>query len=139
MNNIKTIENLYFEEKKSLTEISEILNITVGYISKILKNNDKYFEEKQRRKRENLIQRRKVQKDMIYKGRRERSIDLTYAALQNSHEQASRELSKSSKLGNDAIRKWCNSAYKYNSKKGRYEFDAGNSVKPADLPQYIKL
>ena len=139
MNKQETIENLYFEEKKNLTEISKILNITVGYISRILKKNDKYAKEKEKRKNENLSKRRNVQKKLIYKNRKQKGIDLSYIALQNSHEEASKELSKSSKLSTDAIRKWCGSAYKYNSAKKRYEFDAGRAAKPADLPQYIKV
>lgn len=139
MNKQETIENLYFEEKKNLTEISKILNITVGYISRILKKNDKYAKEKEKRKSENLIKRRNLQKKLIYKNRKQKGIDLVYIALQNSHEEATRELSKSSKLGTEAIRKWCGSAYKYNASKKRYEFDAGSSAKPADLPQYIKI
>lgn len=139
MNNKETIESLYFEEKKNLTEISKILNITVGYISKILKQNKKYVVEKERRKKVNYVKRRKVQKDMIYKQRKNKEIDLGYIEVQNAHEQAARELSKSSKIGTEAIRKWCSSAYNYNPLKKRYEFDADGLAKSADLPKYIKV
>ena len=138
MNNKETIESLYFEEKKNLTEISKILNVTVGYISKILKQNKDYMIEKERRKQENLTKRRNIQKDMIYSKRKQKGIDLGYIELQNAHEQAAKELSKSSRIGTEALRKWCSSAYKYNSLKKRYEFDAGSSAKSVDLPQYIK-
>lgn len=138
MNNKETIENLYFEEKKNLTEISKILNVTVGYISKILKQNKNYMIEKERRKEENHIKRRNIQKDMIYSKRKQKGIDLGYIELQNAHEQAAKELSKSSRIGKEALRKWCSSAYKYNPLKKRYEFDAGDSTKSVDLPQYIK-
>lgn len=138
MNKKETITSLYFDEKKNLTEISEILNITVGYISRILKQNKKYVFEKEKRKEENHTKRRKIQKDMIYNQRKQKGIDLGYIELQNAHEQAARELSKSSRIGTEALRKWCCSAYKYNPSKKRYEFDAGGSAKSADLPQYIK-
>lgn len=59
MNKKEDIEILYFKEKMNLTEISKSLNISIGYISQILKNNDKYFEEKERRKKDNLLERRK--------------------------------------------------------------------------------
>lgn len=85
MNKQETIENLYFEEKKNLTEISKILDVTVGYISRILKKNEKYFEEKERRKSENLAKRRNLQKKIIYRNRKQKGIDLAYMALQNSH------------------------------------------------------
>ena len=138
MNNKETIESLYFDEKKNLTEISKILNATVGYISKILKQNNDYVIEKERRKQENLTKRRNIQKDMIYSKRKQKGIDLGYIELQNAHEQAAKELSKSSRIGTEALRKWCSSAYKYNPLKKRYEFDAGSSAKSVDLPQYIK-
>ena len=138
MNKKETIESLYFEEKKNLTEISKILNVTVGYISKILKKNKNYMIEKERRKEENHIKRRNIQKDMIYSQRKQKGIDLGYIELQNAHEQAAKELSKSSRIGTEALRKWCSSAYKYNPLKKRYEFDAGSSAKSVDLPQYIK-
>lgn len=138
MNNKEAIESLYFEEKKNLTEISKILNVTVGYISKILKKNKDYMTEKERRKQDNHVKRRNIQKDMIYSQRRQKGIDLGYIELQNAHEQAAKELSKSSRIGTEALRKWCSSAYKYNSLKKRYEFDAGSSAKSVDLPQYIK-
>lgn len=139
MNNKETITSLYFEDKKNLTEISKILNVTVGYISKILKQNKGYMIEKERRKEENHVKRRKIQKDMIYKQRKQKGIDLGYIEVQNAHEQASKELSKSSRIGTEALRKWCSSAYKYNPSKKRYEFDAGGSAKSADLPQFIKV
>ena len=139
MNKKEIIQDMYFNEKKTLTEISKKLDLTVGYISRILKKNEKYLEEKQKRKDENLAKRRSLQKEMIYKGRKQKEIDLEYIALQNQHEQAAREFSKTRRLGTEAIRKWCSGAYKYNSSKRRYEFDEGNSVKPADLPQYIKV
>ena len=62
MNKKEDIEILYFKEKMNLTEISKSLNISIGYISQILKNNDKYFEEKERRKKDNLLERRKKKK-----------------------------------------------------------------------------
>ena len=94
--------------------------------------------EKERRKQENHIKRRNIQKDMIYSNRKQKGIDLGYIELQNAHEQAAKELSKSSRIGTEALRKWCSSAYKYNPLKKRYEFDAGSSARSVDLPQYIK-
>lgn len=136
MEKINLINELYFEKKKTLTEISEIINTSVSYISKILRQNKKYQEEKEKRKKENLIRRRKIQKDLIYSGR-EPKVDIEYINVINKHELASIELSKRSVLGKDTLRKWCSSAYKYNEKKNRYEFDTKNLIKPVDFPLYI--
>ena len=101
------IQNLYFNEEKTLTEIAKELNTSVSYISKILRANKLYLIEKEKRKRENLSKRRIKQKEIIYKNRKNKEKDLSYYELKSAHEQASKELSKSRKLGTEAIRKWC--------------------------------
>ncbi len=137
MEKIAMINNLYFEQKKSLTEISEIINTSISYISRILKKNENYNEEKEKRKKDNLTQRRIIQKKLIYEGRKNK-LDNDYIDLKSQHEQASRELSKRSVLGKDTLRKWCSSAYSYNKSKKCYEFDTKTLNKPADFPLYIK-
>lgn len=132
------IQNLYFNEEKTLTEIAKELNTSVSYISKILRANKLYLIEKEKRKRENLSKRRNKQKEIIYKNRKNKEKDLSYYELKSAHEQASKELSKSRKLGTEAIRKWCPNAYHYNKKKNRYEFREDKSLRSLDLPKYIK-
>lgn len=138
MEKVAMINELYFEEKKTLTEIAEVINTSVSYISKILRKNEKYNKEKEKRKNENLLKRRKIQKNLIY-GKRKSNIDIEYIKLKTQHEQASMELSKRSILGKDTLRKWCSSAYVYNKNKKRYEFDTKNLNKPSDFPSYIKV
>ena len=138
MEKVAMINELYFEEKKTLTEIAEVINTSVSYISKILRKNEKYNKEKEKRKNENLLKRRKIQKKLIY-GKRKSNIDIEYIKLKTQHEQASMELSKRSILGKDTLRKWCSSAYVYNKNKKRYEFDTKNLNKPSDFPSYIKV
>lgn len=137
MEKVAIINNLYFEQRKTLTEIAKIINTSVSYISKILKKNEKYKIEKEKRKKENLEQRRKTQKDLIYSERKTRT-DIDYINLKSQHEQDVIELSKHTNIGNQALRKWCSSAYQYNERKSRYEFDTQNLLKPADFPLYIK-
>lgn len=131
------INDLYFEQRKSLTEIAEIVNTSISYISKILRKNERYKIEKQKRKQEKLKLRREKQKEMIYSQRKSK-IDIEYINLKAKHDQASKELSSQSIIGKEALRKWCSSAYNYNEKKKRYEFDTENLLKPADFPLYIK-
>lgn len=128
---------LYFQEGKSLTEISELIGVSVSYISKILRKDSRYADEKENRKSNNLTQRRKKQKKLIYANRKSR-IDLEYAVLLKQHKEDTRELSKTSRLGDLALRKWCSSVYKYNNQKKRYEFNCENALKPADFPSYIR-
>lgn len=137
MEKIEMIKDLYFNKKNNLTEISEIVGTSISYISKILRNDRKYQIEKTKRKQENLLLRRKKQKKLIYSGRKNKN-DIDYINMKNQHDQDTRELSKHSVIGNDVLRKWCSSAYKYNKKRNRYEFDNDDLLKPADFPKYIK-
>ena len=59
MDKIAIINELYFVEKKNLTEIAQIIETSVSYISRILRKDQRYKEEKEKRKKDNLIQRRK--------------------------------------------------------------------------------
>lgn len=137
MDKIAMINELYFEKKKSLTEIAQVIDTSVSYISRILRKDERYKTEKEKRKKDNLIQRRETQKELIYSKRKvEKNTD--YIDMKRKHEEAAKELSKHSSIGNQDLRKWCSSAYKYNAKKRRYEFDTNNLLKPADFPMYIK-
>lgn len=133
------IEELFFEQNKTIKEISEELNLSNSYVSRVLKQNINYHNEKERRKQEKLKNRREVQKNLIYNERKKKAREnyLQNQFVKQSHEQASRELSKSRKLGNDALRKWC-SLYNYNKKKNCYEFDISKANIPNDFPKYIK-
>ena len=138
MDKIAIINELYFEEKKNLTEIAQIIETSVSYISRILRKDQRYKEEKEKRKKDNLIQRRETQKELIYtKRKNKRNTD--YIDMKTQHENAARELSKHSSIGNQDLRKWCSSAYKYNKKKKCYEFDTKNLLKPPDFPMYIRI
>ena len=99
---------------------------------------ERYKEEKEKRKKDNLIQRRETQKELIYTKRKNKK-DTDFIDMKKKHEQAAKELSKHSSIGNQDLRKWCSSAYKYNEKKKCYEFDTKNLLKPHDFPMYIKV
>jgi len=47
MEKVEIINELYFRQEKTLTEISEIINTSVSYISKILRKNERYKIEKE--------------------------------------------------------------------------------------------
>ena len=136
-NKKEIIEKLYFQEKMQLCDIAEKIGTSVSYVSKILRKNANYNNEKEKRKLVNLSERREKQKNLIY-GKRKNKVDLEYVAVKNQHVEATKELSKTGRLGDLALRKWCSSVYKYNPRKKRYEFNAGGLLKPADFPSYIK-
>lgn len=138
MEKIAIINNLYFEQNKNLTEIAKIINTSVSYISRVLKKDERYKIEKEKRKNNNLLNRREKQKDLIYRNRKN-SVDTDYISVQLGHINASKELSKHSSMDSQSLRKWCGNAYKFDTKKNCYKFDTENLLKPPDFPMYIKV
>ena len=133
----ENIINLFYFEHLKVKNISEKLNISSAYITKIIKTDNRYVEEKQFRK--NLSkEKRKIDQNKFIKEKREiKRIEDNYSIIESQHIQATKELSKSSYLTNESYRKWNQSAYKYNPSKKRYEFD-DTLGKSADVPKFIK-
>ena len=100
----KKIEDLYFEEKMSLTEIANQLNVSISYISRILRENIHYKTEQERRKAQNRATRREKQKELIYKLRKNKSNQnlMENQQIKEQHKQATKELSKRKTIGNEA-------------------------------------
>ena len=59
------IITLYFEERLSAIEISKKIDVVQSYITKVIKQDSRYQNEKQRRKNENKIQRRIIHKEYM--------------------------------------------------------------------------
>lgn len=116
------ISNYYIKHQK-VKEISEELGVSTAYITKIIKQDTRYSNEKQYRK-DISKKKRKLAKNKFIKNKRDKKrIEDNYQAIQAQHDQASRELSKFKHLSNENFRKWNSSAYTYNPSKHRYEFD----------------
>lgn len=131
------ILNLYYLEHLKAKEIAIKNNTSSTYITKIVKQDARYDEEKEYRKAISKAK-RKIDQNNFMKNKRERErIEDNYAFVQEQHLKASRELSQGSYLTNETYRKWNSSAYTYNPSKKRYEFDE-NLVRPYAIPKYIK-
>lgn len=131
------ILNLFYINHLKVKEIAESTNVTSAYITKVIKTDSRYKEEKDLRKEKSKEKRKQAQNNFIKQKRENKRIEDNYALVQSQHIQASMELSKSKKLTDENYRKWNKSAYKYNPSKYRYEFDEklGRSY---DVPKYIK-
>ena len=46
------IEEMYFMQKMSLTNIAKELNLSVSYVSRLLRQNEKYHDEQEARKKD---------------------------------------------------------------------------------------
>lgn len=133
----KNIINLFYIEHLKVKEIAEKEKTSSAYITKIIKQDQRYLQEKEYRKIKSKDRRKISQNNFIKNKRKTMRIEDNYAILLAQHKQATRELSKSRHLTNENYRKWNSSAYKYNSSKRRYEFkeELGRAY---DVPKYIK-
>ena len=131
------IINLFYIKHLKVKEIAEITKVTSAYVTKVIKTDSRYMEEKNFRKEKSKEKRKQDQNNFIKQKRENKRIQDNYEFVQSQHIQASMELSKSKKLTDENYRKWNTSAYKYNPSKHRYEFDESLG-RAADVPKYIK-
>ena len=133
------ILRLYFNEGKKQVDIANILGISKYKVSRIVTKDEKYINEKNKRK---LINKQKRSND-ITRRTKEKRLKIQFESkvdelfLKNMHNQASMEMSKNKKLSDYAYRTWNTSAYSYNKEKRRFEFRAelGRSY---DVKKYLK-
>lgn len=129
----------YFVKKMKSKDISDLLNVSSAYITKIIKSDIRYKSEKERRI-ENTKEKHRDKTIQIMQKKRlkiqfeSKADDLV---LRKLHDQASMEMSKNKKLSDYAYRNWNTSAYSYNKEKGRFEFreELGRSY---DVKKYLK-
>lgn len=128
---------LFYSEHLAVNEIANIENTSSAYITKVIKQDIRYDEEKEYRKSISKDKRKVAQNKFAKSKREKQKIEDNYLFVKSQHEEATKELSKSKHLSNEDYRKWNYSAYKYNPSKKRYEFDPslGRSY---DVPKYIK-
>lgn len=133
----ENIIDLFYNEHLQVKEIAKQLGFSSPYITKIIKQDYRYMQEKNFRKSISKDKRKVAQNEFIKSKREKQRIEDNYSYVQSQHEQAVRELSKSNYLSNESYRKWNYSAYKYNPLKNRFEFNE-NLGRSSDVPKYIK-
>ncbi|MCI9245646.1 MAG: hypothetical protein HFJ30_00620 [Clostridia bacterium] len=133
----ENIIDLFFNEHLKIKEIAEKENVSSAYITKVIKQDNRYNKEKEKRKETSSKNRKNAQNQFIKAKRENKRIEDNYSFVQEQHRQASRELSKSGHLSNENYRKFNISAYHYNPSKRRYEFDE-NLGRSYAIPKYIK-
>ena len=131
------IINLFYIDHLTVKDISNKVNTSSAYITKVIKQDSRYLEEKLYRKNLSKEKRKIAQNNFIKNKREKMRLEDNYSFVQSQHEQDVRELSKVSKLSDESFRKWNYSAYKYNPLKKRFEFDE-KLGRAADVPKYIK-
>lgn len=117
------ITTLFYIEHLKVKEIAEKVDTSSSYITKVVKQDSRYLQEKEYRKAISKDERKVAQNNFIKNKRENKRVEDNYSFVQSQHEQATRELSKSKHLSNESYIKWNYSAYKYNPSRKRYEFD----------------
>lgn len=117
------IIKLYFEENYLQVDIAKEIQVSTNYVSKVLKQDERFKTEKLARKEKNRLKHnKKIQSKVEEKRKRIKSSNsCDDLILKEMHDQASRELSGGKKpISDRAFRNWNTSAYKYNYKSKCY-------------------
>lgn len=138
MENRENILNLYFNKRLKQKEIATIVCVSKQYVSKVIKTDSRYKEEKQTRKDENAIKRKDYLKEYYKNYDRPKIEDNSYEQLQALLYQDSLELSYSSSNINDYAFAKYNSSIYHRDKNGNLKLNKGIKV-GNDVPKTINM
>lgn len=139
MDKKEQILDLYFNMHLKQTEIAEKVNASQQYISKIIKKDEKYEDEKSSRKSSNAEKRKIAQAEYQKNYVRKKDKDIAYEQLLAQQRQDALELSYNSHpLSNYAFKKANSSIYTYDSIKNQFVMIRG--IKAGfDAPKRISM
>ena len=138
MENRENILDLYFNKHLKQKEIATIVGVSKQYVSKVIKADSRYAEEKQTRKDENAIKRKDYLKEYYKNYDRPKIEDNSYEQLQALLYQDSLELSYSSNNINDYAFAKHNSSIYHRDKNGNLKLNKGIKV-GNDVPKTINM
>lgn len=138
MENRENILDLYFNKHLKQKEIATIVGVSKQYVSKVIKADSRYSEEKQTRKDENAIKRKDYLKEYYKNYDRPKIEDNSYEQLQALLYQDSLELSYSSSNINDYAFAKYNSSIYHRDKNGNLRLNKGIKV-GNDVPKTINM
>ena len=138
MDKKEQILDLYFNKHLQQTEISNQLQVSQQYISKIVKKDERYKQEKDYRKLKNAEKRKIYQMEYQKNYIRKKDNDTAFEALQAQLAQDAKLLSyKAHNLSTYALKKANSSIYKYDKNRNQYVMLKGIKAS-IDLPRRIK-
>lgn len=131
------ILDLYFNKHLKQKEIADIINVSQQYISKTIKEDGRYEQEKSSRKSINSEKRKIAQAEYQKNYVRSSKKDIIYEQLLELQKQDAIELSYNAHpLSDYACKKANSSIYHYDSKKNQYIMQRGIKAS-IDLPRRI--
>lgn len=107
------IISLYYDKKMNNKTISIKLKVSTQYITKIIKTDQRYISEKERRKKETSIRKKQQNIKCIKRKREIAKNERLDGYMELQHIQASSELSGRRTINNKAFKKWNSSIYDY--------------------------
>ena len=116
IDNKSYILDKYYNEHDKPTNIAKELNVNPSYITKVIKSDTRYIQEKEYRAQISRENRKIAKRDWIRNKRQSESDKQLYEFVKQQHIEASKELSYSSEMSDLAYIKWNSSAYHRNSK-----------------------
>ena len=139
MDKKEQILDLYFNKHLKQTEIAKKVNASQQYISKIIKKDERYEDEKSSRKSSNAEKRKIAQAEYQKNYVRKKDKDIAYEQLIAQQRQDALELSYNSHpLSNYAFKKANSSIYTYDSIKNQFVMIRG--IKAGfDAPKRISM
>ena len=138
MENRENILDLYFNKHLKQKEIATIVGVSKQYVSKVIKADSRYAEEKQTRKDEKAIKRKDYLKEYYKNYDKPKIEDNSYEQLQALLYQDSLELSYSSSNINDYAFAKYNSSIYHRDKNGNLKLNKGIKV-GNDVPKTINM
>lgn len=137
IDNKNYILDKYYNEHDKPTNIAKELDVNPSYITKIIKSDTRYIQEKEYRAQISRENRKIAKREWIRNKRQSETDKQLYEFVKQQHIEASKELSYSSEMSDLAYRKWNVSAYHRNS-KGNLVIDRKLKV-GLDIPKSISM
>ena len=122
MENPEIIKYLFYIEHLKGKEIAKILEVTPQNVSKTIKCDERYKEEKEFRKKMNAKNRKEYLKEYAKTYVRKKEETITKEELEAIHNQDVKELSYHAEISDSAFARWNLSAYN-SDKKGNLVLD----------------
>lgn len=138
MENQENILDLYYNKHLKQKEVATIVGVSRQYVSKVVKADSRFKEEKQTRKDDNAIKRQDYLKKYNKTYIRTKKDDNSYEYLQALLYQDSLELSYSSSNMNDYAFAKYNSSIYHRDKNGNLKLNKGIKI-GSDVPKSINM
>ena len=125
----------YYNEHEKQSIIAKEIGVNPSYITKIIKKDIRYIQEKAYRTQISKENRKVAKREWIRNKRQNETDKELYEFLKQQHIEASKELSFSYEMSDLAYRKWNPNAY-HTNRKGNLVIDRKLNV-CSDVPQSI--